>query len=129
MIIAAVIAATTGCARYDLDEVLLAREEVSLTMKKVVQFSFDPVDCQMSYNDARYEFRVYDDALANWFTLKCDAQPSSEGQSLKADVTWTTSSNTRTLRGLEFTIEKVTSDGFIYMWNDSSKMGAVIRIL
>ena len=118
----------TGC-RYDIDEILLMREDVSLTWKGEVQMSYNPLTCQMSHNTTDNIFRVYDDALANWFTVRCSERPSHEGQILSADVIWTTRTDTRQEKGLEFKVEKVDGSGQIWMWNKSKSIGIVIKNL
>jgi hypothetical protein len=35
----------TGCLRYDIDEILLMRNDVSITLKGEVLMSFDPLTC------------------------------------------------------------------------------------
>ena len=50
----------SGCI-YDIDEILLQREDISMTVKGAEQFVYDPVTCQLGYNEAENEFRVLDD--------------------------------------------------------------------
>ena len=50
-------------------------------------------------------------------------------QTLKADVEWTTANDTRTEKGVEFSVEKTDSQGKIWMWSKSKKIGVVIRQL
>lgn len=117
----------TGCTIYDIEQILLQRDDVSLTCKGNLQFSYDEKTCQMAYNNARNEFRVHDDAIANWFTIRCYSDPATEGQTLKADLSWTTSTDTKTQKGLEFMVKQVGPDGKIWMWNDSARIGVVVR--
>lgn len=118
-----------GCRMYDIDEVLLQRHDVSLTFKGKTQMAFDPKTCQMGYNEEKGEFRLYEDRLSGWFTVKCSARPAHEGQELKADVSWTTASSTKSYKGLFFEVKKTSPDGHVWLWNDSMGIGAVIRIL
>lgn len=118
-----------GCQRYDIDEILLIRDDVSITQKGITLMSFNPLTCQMSYDKATVTYRVYDDILANWFFITCDTRPDNEGQEITADVTWTTDRNTRTEKALSFTVEKTDSKGNIWMWNKSKSIGIVIKNL
>lgn len=127
LMITAVIAA--GCCRYDVDEILLMRTDISLTWKGDLQMSYDPLRCQLSHDRSDNIFRVYDDALANWFVLDCSVMPSYEGQELTADVIWTTADDTREERGLTFVVEKTDDSGQIWMWNKSKRIGIVIKNL
>ena len=87
-----------SCIQTDFDEILLAKEEISLTVKGEEMMVFDRNSCQLGYNSSTNEFRVYDDNLGNMFILTCNAHPSTEGQTLKADLTWTTASSTKKRR-------------------------------
>ena len=123
------ILALTGCRRFDIDEVLLEREEMSLTVKGELQFSYDPPTCQAGQNVATNEYRFYDDAIGNWVIVKCDEKPTFEGQELKATVSWTTPNDVRKENDLEFEVHKINSKGKIWMWNNSKDIGVVIQEL
>lgn len=127
-IILLILAALTasGCI-YDIEEILLDREDISLTIKGVEQFAYDPVTCQLGYNEDTNEFRVTDDDLGHWFIVKCSSRPASVGQEVTADVTWTTTDNIKKRRGLEFTVRKTSPDGRIWMWCKSDKMGVTVK--
>lgn len=118
-----------GCKGYDIEEILLSREDISLTQKGKLLFSHDVTTCQLGYSRGRNEFRVYDDDLANFFIVRCHVRPDTEGQTLKADLTWTTETNTKTAKGLDFKVQKTGADGHIWMWCDSEKIGVVVKEL
>ena len=121
------LAALTSC-RYDVDEVLLQRSDISLTEKGKLQMSFDEKTCQLGYNQDRNEFRVYDDKIANWFTITCNAYPSSIGQEVTADLKYTTASDVKTETSLTFKVERVEpSKGMFWLWCNSKKIGVVVR--
>lgn len=122
-------AMAVSCVRYNIDEILLQRTDVSLTWKGVLQMSYDPQTCQLGYNDAANEYRVYDDNLGYWFIITCGEKPSFEGQELRADVEWTTDNDTKIERGVEFKVEKTSRDGQIWLCSKSKKIGAVIQQL
>ena len=124
----AVIAAA-GCCRFDLDEVLLPREDISLTHKGKLIMSYDPLTCQMSHDHDSNMYRIYDDAISAWFTVRCSQAPHSTGQEITADVSWTTPDDTKSENGLTFTVEKTSPDGRIWMWNKSKSIGIVIKNL
>ena len=124
MILTAV--AASGCV-YDIDEILLEREDVSMTVKGVEQFSYDPVTCQLGYNAEENEFRLVDDDLGNWMIVRCSHRPTSPGQEIKADVTWTTDNDIKSRKGLRFTVRKTSPDGLIWMWCKSEKMGLTVK--
>lgn len=123
------LAAMTSCSLYDIDKVLLQRDEISMTMKGVEQFVYDPVTCQMSHNATTNEYRMFNDKLSDWLIVKCYERPSDEGQDVTADVTWTASSSTKSIRGLAFRIEKMDASGTVWMWCRQKNIGIVIKNL
>lgn len=126
-IILAAIALVTGCSLYDVTEVLLSRNDISLTCRGVEEFIYIPETCQMGYNDKTNTFYVYEDKLANWFSIVCDNDPSAEGQELTADVSWTSKTSTKAFSDLVFKVEKIDADGRIWLWNSTQAIGIVIK--
>ena len=129
IILIIIAVAASSCCRYDIDEVLLMRNDISMTWKGKEQMAYDPLNCQLSHNHETNTFRVYDDALANWFMISCQTRPSHEGQELTADVSWTTHNDTKHEKGLTFRVEKIDQTGQVWMWNKSKNIGIVIKNL
>ena len=127
-IIVAMIAAAS-CVNNMIDQVLLVRDDISLTIKEELVMSFDENKCQMGFNSARNEYRVYDEKLANWYIIRCSAKPTSVGQEVRADLEYTTDKDVKTFTGLEFSVEKTSSEGLVWMWNKERKIGIVIKNL
>ncbi len=123
------LVSAVSCIRNDIDEILLMRDDISLTIKENEEFAYNPATCQMSYNSTTNEYRVHDDKLSEWFVLKCDEMPANEGQKLTADLTWTASSSTKNMKGLEFKVEKTDQEGRIWMWCKKKRIGIVIKNL
>jgi hypothetical protein len=121
--------AAVSCNRFDMDEILLLRNDVSLTWKGEEQFVYDPESCQMGFNASRKEFRVQTDNLSSWFVISCSDMPSSEGDEIEADISWTGTTDTRSMKALKFKVEKVSSDGMIWMWCRSAKIGVTFMKL
>ena len=121
--------ALTGCKCYDVDVILLEREDLSLTVKGELQYSYDPLTCQIGQNVTENEYRIYDDALSNWLIVKCSEKPTHEGQELNATISWTTADDIRKENDLEFEVHKIDSKGKIWMWNNSKDIGVVIQEL
>lgn len=126
---AAMLVCLAGCQAYDIEEVLLQREDISLTIKGTETLVYDPDTFQLGHNPQKNEFRVFDDNLGNWFTLKCDERPSTVGQTLAADLRWTTTNTTKTRNGLTFRVEKTDSEGHIWMWCEKEAIGVVVKEL
>lgn len=127
--IMAMLLAATACIDNTLDQVLLVREDISLSIREQVLMSFDENTCQLGYNSARNEYRVYDENLANWYILRCSAQPTSEDQTVKADLEYTTAKDVKSLTDLELSVEKTSSDGLVWLWNKERKIGIIIKNL
>lgn len=125
---AAIAVIATGC-RYDIDEILLERDDVSFTMKGEDVFIYAPATCQISHSIPENTYRMYDDRLSDWVIVKCSERPDTEGQVISADLTWTASSSTRKEKGLRFTVQRTAPDGKVWMWNKSKKIGIVIKNL
>jgi hypothetical protein len=117
----------TGCARYTMDEVLLQRSEISLTWKGELQVEYEAEKFQIGFNEHRNEFRVYDDKLANWFIVRLSSFPSYEGEELSATVSWTGKKSTKTFSDLDFKVEQSDEKGHHWLWNESNKIGIIIK--
>ena len=121
------ILALTGCVQYTMEEVLLQRSEISLTWKGDIQIEYNPDSYQIGYNETKKEYRVCDDRLANWFVIRFSQVPSSPGQVLDADVTWTGKTAKESFTDLEFTVEQTDDEGKIWMWNEYNNIGIIIK--
>ena len=113
--------------RFRIEEVLLDREEVSLTWKGVEQMAYDPFKWQLGYNSQRCEFRLNDDEMANYFVLKCETLPVEVGQDVTCNIEWTLATNIKRYDGLRFTVKKMDGKGGIWLWNRTQKIGVVVK--
>ena len=129
IILILVAAGLISCSRYDIEEILLQRDDISLTVKGLDQIAYKSETFQIGYDEKNNTFRVFDDNLAHWFVLSCSERPASEGQELQADISWTTPSATRSKKGLDFRVEKTGSDGYIWLWCKDEAIGVVVREL
>ena len=118
-----------GCNRFDVDEVLLTRDDISLTTKGLEVVSYDPATYQVGHNAAKNEFWVSDDDAANWFTLTCDERPDTEGQEVVADLSWTETDTTKSRKGLRFTVMKTDPRGQVWLWCKEGAIGVVVKEL
>ncbi|MBO5419710.1 MAG: hypothetical protein J6A22_06450 [Bacteroidales bacterium] len=125
----AVILSANGCKEYNVEEILLLRDDISLTVKGETVISYDATYYQLGFNVQRNEFRVHDDAMANFFILTCSEVPSAEGEVIYGDIIWTGTTRTYSETGLQFSVEKTDDTGLIWLWNTSKKIGVVIKDL
>ena len=122
-------ACLAGCNIYDVDEVLIQREDISMTLKATDVLIYKPDTYQLGYNAEKNEFRVFDDQMAYWFILTCTSRPSVVGQEVEADLKWTSPSSTKTKRGLKFEVMKTDAAGHIWLWCDSDAIGLIVKEL
>lgn len=122
-------AAMASCDRYNVQEVLLSREDISLTWKKEPQVVYEPLTWQLGYNAGRNEFRVNDDSMANYFIFRSNVRPDTEGQEVTAYVEWTVRTNIKRYQNLKFEVRKVSPDGRVWLWNKSQKVGVTLYYL
>lgn len=118
-----------SCDRYNVQEVLLSREDISLTWKKEPQVVYEPLTWQLGYNAGRNEFRINDDSMANYFVFRSNARPDTEGQEVTAYVEWTVRTNIKRYQNLKFEVRKVSPDGRVWLWNKSQKVGVTLYYL
>ena len=119
-----------GCTSKDeLAEALMESQNISITWKGAVQVTYDSETFQLGYNSSRHEYRVYDDKLAYWFIIICSEKPTTEGQTLKADISWTGASKTYTSKNIQMTVKKTDTSGKVWLWNQSEALGIIIKNL
>ena len=121
-------ALAAGCTPYDIEEILLDRSDVSVTMKGREIYSYDPKNAQIGFNSERNEYRVFDENFLNWFEITWDEKPSSQGQKISMDIEWGTKTGFRKEKGLEFEVRKTDDSGMIWLWNSSEKIGVTIKV-
>lgn len=124
----ALVFTLSGCMMTeDLNELLLQSSEISLTWKGEVQVSYSPEKFQLGYNSGRHEFRVYDDKLSEWFVVRCSETPTTEGQEITADVSWTGKNRVEEFNGISMKVEKSDDTGLIWLWGESKKIGIILQ--
>lgn len=129
LVMLAVAALSCGCVKYDVEEILMERQDLSLTWKGEVQVVSDPLTWQIGYNQQRNEYRVHDDSMGNYFVIRCSERPSYEGMDVTADVEWTQRADIKRYEGIRFTVRKMDSEGRIWLWCKSQKIGVVVQEL
>ena len=120
---------TTGCVQYDIAEILLDRPDISVTHKGNEIYSFNPNKAQISFNDARNEYRIFNENFLSKIILIWDEKPSYQGQKVIIDITWRTPASYKKKRDLEFEVKKVNNDGMIWLWNSSDNIGVTIKVI
>lgn len=118
-----------SCTQYDVAEVLLSRDDVSLTVAGNPVFVYNPDKCQLAYNLEKNEYRALDDDGTKYFVIRADQNLSSLGQELTAELRYTVSGKEKVEKDLVFKIEKISNaEGLVWLWCSSKNIGAVIRV-
>lgn len=128
-----ILLVTAGCNGYNLqevEEILISKDDVSLTVKGETVFVYDSDDCQLAYNDGRNQFRAMRDDMSDYFSLTSHQQLVHLGQEFTADLDYTVSGRVRTEKNLKFTVEKIdNSANLLWLWSSSKKIGVVVKML
>lgn len=123
------VALLSGCNIYDIDEILLERDDISLTWKGEEQLVFDPMTWQVGCNTKTYEYRVHDDDMADYFVLECESRPDVEGEDITASIEWTVETDVRRYDHITFTVKRIAPDGRVWLWSRTQKIGVVVKQL
>ena len=118
---------SAGCVKYDVEEILLVRSDISLTMKGNDIYSFNPDKAQIGYNSELNEYRMFDEDFQNWVSMIWSEKPVSEGQVILINLEWDTRESARKKTGLEFEVRKTEGSGMVWLWNSSDKIGLAIK--
>lgn len=129
LIFVILLTAAVSCKKYDVDEILIQRDDISMTIKGNVVFTVDPLKGQIGYNDKENEFRMYGDDIGNWLVLRCRTAIPEKGHDVKADIRYTASTTTRSYKNVRFNVKRRDSEGKIWLWSDDEKIGLVVKEL
>ena len=127
MIFTLALLSLTACLRYDIDEVLLERTDVSLTLKGKLHYAYSADYGQMAINADRTLFRYMTDDLATWMEVKCQTKPGGVGEKILADVRWKSTLSEGEEKDLEFEIRQTDGSGTTWLWNNANNIGLIIR--
>ena len=121
LVVSLVAMAFSCCRNNEIDSAFLENESIHLRVNGKNLFDFKEMSCQLGYNDYKQEYRVHDDKLYE--------KPSEEGQSVRGEIEWTTSSDIVKKRDISFKIVKINSDHKMWLWEKTNKIGAVVMAL
>lgn len=118
----------SGCSEFDVDEILLGRSDISVTLRGREIYSFDPNKGQISFNADKGEYRIFDEDFLNWVTIVWSETPMTSGQKLITDIEWGTKTNFKKKEEIEFQVRKIDEEGMVWLWNESDKIGITLKI-
>lgn len=129
LIITAATVLYTSCTDTFSVEEFRSSDDIGLTIKGQDVIKYDDTYWQTGYDEQNITFRVNDDNMADFFVLKCHSFPV-EGQSVKADLSYTTDDDIKNKTGLTFDVTKTDdATGKIWLWNKKNGIGAIVKIL
>ena len=128
-VLAGIMLLQCSCNKENPDKEFLDNGQVCLVLNGKVIITYDEDNFQISSNKDRKVFRVMDDNMGRYYQISCSDIPYSEGQNIKADLKWATGSSVSSREGLQFKVEKVTSEGKVWMWCKSKNIGVCIQVV
>ena len=111
-----------------VDEEFLRGEDLCLEQGGETVFRYTASDCQISFNPDKKQFRVMEDTMSKYYMVTCSEMPSSTGQKITADISWSAGAGVQTLSGVEFRVEKIEGDQ-IWMWSSKRKTAVSVRVI
>ncbi len=129
IIILAACLVLAGCqGGGKVDSEFLSSSDICLRVNGTAVFTYNPLTCQLAFNRRDCEFRVHTDTMSDYYCVTLDAVPSAADQKIDGSICWTSSSSI-IHKDCTFRVEKITSDGCVWLWNRKDKIGAVIKVL
>lgn len=127
VILALVLAALTGCRTETLSEEFIEDRTPRMEIKGYTTFLYDPLKCQIGFNQDKCEFRVHTDNMSDFFIVRLSEMPSSENQILDGTAQWTTGDDLHNKK-TSFSVLKMDGDR-IWLWSAESSIAVVVQIL
>lgn len=117
---------STGCNTTAPYENFSLVDNLHMQIYGSVCFNYNPDACQLSCSRDTRTFRAGTDTMSEYYEVVLSAIPSSEGQKVSGNVTWTSGSRLNSKNSI--TLEAVRLEGDrIWLWNGQSKLGVVVR--
>ena len=117
-----------GCQDERMRNAFCENEEIRLMVGGGIPFSYDPLTCQFAFSRDRKEFRAGTDNMSDFFVATFSDIPSSPGQTLTADLVWTTERDVLTRKNLTLEVLRIEGDQF-WLWSNTGRIGLCIRVL
>ena len=114
--------------RHGYDRSFTDSETISLTVNKEKVFEYDPITCQLGYNDSKREFRVSTDNMSDYFVVTLSKIPSAKEERVTGNISWTGEDYIRELRNQTFETVKV-ERGKIWLWSQTNKLAVIIPMM
>ena len=120
--------ALTGCQDERQRAAFCENEGVRLLVGGSIAFSYESNTCQLAFSRDLREFRAYTDTMSDFFVAELSRVPTTLGQRLTANLTWTTEREVLTRKNLTLEVVRLEGD-MVWLWSDAGRIGLTVRIL
>lgn len=93
-----------------------------------IMFEYEPNSCQLAFSRTDKEFRAHTDNMSDFYIVRFDEVPASQGQRVTAELTWTTEREVLTRKNITLVVVRDEGDQF-WLWSNASRIGLVVRVL
>ena len=128
LLVAAILPVLAGCSDKRMRSAFSENDEIRLMVGGSIPFTYEPNTCQLSFSRDRKEFRAHTDNMSDFYAVSFRELPSSLGQTVTADLTWTTERDVLTRKNLTLEVVRIEGDQ-LWLWSNSGRIGLCIRIL
>lgn len=128
VIIVALSMLLCSCNESRFRNAFLSNDTVRLQIGSTLQFEYDPLTCQAACNIEKKQFRVQTDNTSDFYVLTLSDVPTSIGQSLSADLVWTTPTDILKRNNLSLEVIKIEGET-VWLWSSSSRIGVIVLML
>ena len=118
----------SACADQRMRTAFSENEGVRLMVGRDIPFIYDPATCQLAFSRDLREFRAHTDNMSDFFVATFVQLPSTLGQTVLADLVWTTERDVLTRKNLTLEVIRIEGDQF-WLWSSTGKIGLCMRIL
>ena len=125
---AAILSVLTGCSDKRMRSAFSENDEIRLMVGGSIPFTYEPNTCQLSFSRDRKEFRAHTDNMSDFYAVSLSQIPSMQGETVTADLTWTTERDVLTRKNLTLEVIRIEGDQF-WLWSNSGRIGLCIRVL
>ena len=117
----------TGCRQENLSEEFRLDDSIRMEIKGYTTFKYIPTSCQLGFNREKCEFRVHNDNMSDFFSVRLDDMPVGESQYVTGTVSWTTGDDLHTKK-TNFQVAKINGD-LVWLWSSDTRIALVIKFL
>ena len=119
----------TGCqGGLNMESEMLKTEKVCLKVEGRLIYEYKPATDQLGFNKTTCQFRAGSDNMGDYFVATFAERPVRKGQSVEVTLQWT-ENNTVVRKKRDMKVEKLSDNGYVWLWYRKEGIGAVVRFL